>query len=148
MPVQCGVVGPSTSFSWSQTSLNTLFYSFFFALSWKWHWFAGMHVTWVLWGTLAIAGGHQTSRQCLLEGSKTLNCEKKLWEASSSGWFGCGRRILVLQSKRDTATCENPCAMWWCGSIYFGSVVSDSTKYTNKRICELIMPRATHLSKI
>ncbi len=57
-----------------------LFY-FFFALSGKWHWIAGMPVTRVLLGTLAIVRGHQTSTQTslisILEGSKTLNCEKK-----------------------------------------------------------------------
>ena len=31
-----------------------------------------------------------------------LNCEKKLWEASSGAWFGCGRSIIALQSKSDT----------------------------------------------
>ncbi len=41
------------------------------------------------------------------KGSKTLNCEKKAWEASLSGWFGCSRRILAPQSKSDTSTCEN-----------------------------------------
>ncbi len=66
-----------------------------------------------------IARGHQTSLNCVLEGSKTLNDEKKTWEANLSGWFGCGRRILAPQSKSDTATWEDLCAMWCCGSIYF-----------------------------
>ena len=89
------------------TSLSgwmVLFYSFF-ALSGKWHWFAGMHVTCVLWGTLAIAGGHQTSLDSLLEGFKTLHCEKKPWKASFGGWFGSDCSILAPQSKRDTASC-------------------------------------------
>ena len=38
--------------------------------------------------------------------------------------------------------------MWCCGSTFLGSVVSDFTKCTIKRICELIMPLAYRLSKI
>ena len=79
-------------------------------------------------GALAIAGGHQTLLESLLEGFKTLNCEKKPWEASLSGMFGCGRSILAPQSESDTATCENACAVCCFGSIYFGWVVSDFTK--------------------
>ena len=45
---------------------------------------------------------HQTSLYSILEGSKTLNCEKKPWEASLSGCFGRGRRIFAPQSKSDT----------------------------------------------
>ena len=56
-----------------------------------------MHVTCVLRGTLAIARGHQTSLKSILEGSKTVNCEKKPREASLSGCFGRGRRILARE---------------------------------------------------
>ncbi len=61
-----------------------------------------MHVTLVLRGTLAIASAHHTLLYSILEGSKTLNCEKKPGEASFSGCFGRGRRILAPQSKSDT----------------------------------------------
>ena len=37
-----------------------------------------------------------------MEGSKTLNCEKKPREESLSGCFGRGRRFLAPQSKSDT----------------------------------------------
>jgi hypothetical protein len=120
----------------------------FFARWGKWHLFAGMHVTWALRGTLAIARGHQTLLKIIFECSKTLNCEKKPWEASLSGCFGRCRRILAPQSKSDTSTCKKAYAICCCGSTFLGYVVSDFTKYTIKRICELIMPRATHLSKI
>ncbi len=36
-----------------------------------------------------------------MEGSKTLNCEKKPREASLSGCFGHGRRIIAPLSKSD-----------------------------------------------
>ena len=53
-------------------------------------------------GTLANARRHQTSLLSILECSKTLNCEKKPREASSSGCFGRGRSILEPRSKSDT----------------------------------------------
>ena len=77
-----------------------------------------------------------------------LNCEKKPWEASLGGCFGIGRRILAPQSKSDAAPCENACAMCSCESTLLGSVVSDFAKYSIRRICELVMPRATQRSKI
>ena len=49
-----------------------------------------------------FARGHQTSLESILEGSKTLNCEKKPREASLRGCFGRGRRILAPKSKSDT----------------------------------------------
>jgi hypothetical protein len=107
-----------------------------------------MHVSWALRGTLAIASGHQTSLWSILEDSKTLNCEKKPWEESMSGCFGRCRCISAPQSKSDTSTCEIACAICCCGSTLLGYVVSDFTKYTIRRTCELIMPRANHRSKI
>ena len=49
-----------------------------------------------------FARGHQTSLESILEGSKTLNFVKKPREASLSGCFGRGRRILAPKSKSDT----------------------------------------------
>ncbi len=49
-----------------------------------------------------------------MEGSKTLNCEKKPREASLSGCFGRGRRVLAPLSKSDTgqlAVMHVPCAV-------------------------------------
>ena len=110
-------------------------------------WLAGINVTWVLQGTYAIAKGHQTSSSSIFEGTKTLNCEKKPWETSTSGCFGRGRRILAPQSKSDKSTCEKACAMCCCGSTFLGKVVLDFISCTIKRICELIMPHATQLSR-
>ncbi len=56
------------------------------------------------------------------------------------------RRILAPQSKSDTETYENACTMCGCGLMCLGWVVSD---FTNTLwICELVIPRAIHLSKI
>ena len=123
-------------------------YFILFVLWEKWHCFTGKRVSWVLRGTFAIARGDQTRPYSILEGSKTLNWEKKSWKASLSDCFGRGRRILAPQSESDTATWDNACTMCSCGSTFLGKVVSDFTKGTIKIICELIIPCATHLSKM
>jgi hypothetical protein len=121
---------------------------FFFELWGKWHWFARIHVTWALRGTLAVASGHQTSLWSILEDPKTLNCEKKALGSKFAWLFWTLSPYFSTAVKKLHVDLRECLAICCCGSTFLGYVVSDFTKYTIKKICELIMPRATHLSKI